>query len=691
MDAIEKHSFELGAFTVHPNRNILIRDGVEHTLEPRVMDVLCVLASKGQDVCARQELIDRIWAVEFGADEGLTRAISVLRRTIREAGEADPYVETIPKRGYRLAKTVKALSQDDSAGEHSRPIMTADAAAALREPVDRQFAGGAAARPASNGSGWKAYAAALAGVFLIGAVAAFAMLRDSRGAAERAPIAAVAADASPSIAVLPFRPLTENPSDLHFGDGVAEELLHLLARIPELKVAARTSSFAFRGDQTGISEIGRTLNVDHVLEGSIRRSGTRIRVTAQLIRVQDGFHVWTETYDRELHDIFEVQDDITRQISQALQIRLGVGFARNLDIHPSVDPAAVELYFRGIYFWGNRMNVPSAQEDALAALRAAVEIDEDFAAAWAMIGYLGTNAGGGPLARDREAFTAMIVEALDRALEIDPDQPLAHAAMARWSLQSDLDIDKALFHFQRASELSPNTLNTLDLSASITWLLGDTEATFLAYRKGLALDPLSDLRKLSLALRFAEVGRFAEAFVILDACHQARCAGEGFVAFATTAAYMSGDEAILARWRPIALEFLALLERTPDSRKPRSTDLLPALFAVWFDLPDKAEKMDAAIERLQRDPITDSFGIWGPTFARYAPPDLIMDLMELAHERGDLFSAAFGLSPYYGFNSYPEEILQHPRYISFWRRPELAKVAALRIRNNQPIGLPDGL
>jgi TolB-like protein len=186
----------------------------------------------------------------------------------------------------------------------------------------------------------------------------------------------------PSIAVLPFANMSADKENEYFSDGLAEEIINVLANVPGLKVAGRTSSFFFRGKDVEFAEIGRRLHVDHILEGSVRKSGSRIRVTAQLIKVADGFHLWSERYDRELTDIFALQDEVTHAIANALRVKLSTERASLRRSTPNL--RAYEMYLKALDQWSR----PSS--DSLVRVKQfldqAVALDPEFAAAHCLLG-----------------------------------------------------------------------------------------------------------------------------------------------------------------------------------------------------------------------------------------------------------------------------------------------------------------
>lgn len=228
----------------------------------------------------------------------------------------------------------------------------------------------------------------------------------------------------PSIAVLPFANMSADKENEYFGDGLAEEVINALAQMPGLQVAGRTSSFLFRGKEVELAEVGRRLNVEHLLEGSVRRAGNRVRVTAQLIKVADGFHLWSERYDRELTDIFAIQDEITQAIASALRVRLSVDSSRPRGHTPNL--RAYEAYLKARDLWSRAF--PESFEQTKALLEHAIELDARFALPYSLLGGCYTmlaNLGFKPA----HAMMPLARAAEESALRVDPALPEAHALL----------------------------------------------------------------------------------------------------------------------------------------------------------------------------------------------------------------------------------------------------------------------
>ncbi|MEL7448401.1 MAG: winged helix-turn-helix domain-containing protein [Pseudomonadota bacterium] len=661
--------FLLGDLRVEPDRNVLLKGDQEFRLEPRVMDVLCTLAATPGRVVSRAELINTLWSSEFGADEALTRAISLIRKTLRAAGAPEPAIETIKKRGYRLLLPVEREGVVDSRSQPAAPETgRADAVAPPAKSGRKRRLGGLVLVIAS--------AVTLA-------TAAFLLREQSP-----APSEALSPTAPVSVVVLPFESLSTNEGDAYFGAGIAEELLNSLARLRDLRVVGRTSAFASGNAELDPKALGERLSVDHIVTGSVRRDGVRLRISAQLLRSNDGLQVWTNRYELDAGDLFAVEDEIVLEIAQALQVRLGVGGEANRNDGRGVDPLAYEQYLQGLYFLGARMQRDDNRAKALAAFQQAVAFDPEFADAWAGVGTVAVYSVGSPLSRDRSAFRQMTEEALQRAIELDPDNPRAHAALVIFNLTQVIDVGAARQHLARAQALAPNAAPTHYATMLFHRARGDASAALAAMDRTIVLDPLDAILKLVRASVLIEMGRNEEAMAAYEDCYLTKCLGEGFVAFASAAAVFTGEAQYRERWQDRVNAFEAHIEALPASKLPIVARLMPAFTAIRYGRGDRAEQIERIRQLFEEQRITDTIGIWGPTFAEYLPEDTFMDVLHLAYERGDLFSATFALSPMYGVNPYPQWVLEHPRYRELWEKPGMRELAKEWRRAGRFDGLP---
>ena len=322
-----------------------------------------------------------------------------------------------------------------------------------------------------------------------------------------------------SIAVLPFANMSNDPEQEFFSDGIAEELLNRLAQFPDLKVAARTSAFQFKGKNLDVAEIGRQLKVAHVLEGSVRKSGTRLRITAQLIDSASGYHLWSQTYERDAADVFKVQDEISTAIANALQTKLG-GPQAAVAPARTVVPAAYDAYLQGRGYFARRDGDNLTQ--AIAAYDRAIAIDPDYSAAHS----------GRAMAYAIRPFwnpAESLVEsrrfaraAAERALELDPNNADGYAARAVINYV-EFHADAARADIERATELAPGNVDVINFHGDFLGFFGDLRGAERLKRQAMALDPLAFIHPMNLAQILASQGRsddslqMAERAVAMDA------------------------------------------------------------------------------------------------------------------------------------------------------------------------------
>jgi len=315
---------------------------------------------------------------------------------------------------------------------------------------------------------------------------------------------------SQSIAVLPFVNMSDDASNEYFSEGLSEELLNLLVRIPELRVAARTSSFSYKGKDTKIAQIGEELGVTHVLEGSVRKSGAQLRITAQLIQADNGFHLWSQTYDRRLDNIFQIQDEIATAVVNELKITLLGGIPESQE----TDPEVYSLYLQGKY-----LNTISADEEeleeAVSAFKQALTIDPDYAPAWLGLSWAYEFQRGGTLTHEQGA--ALAREAADRALAADDKLALTWSTLSYLKKKYEWDWQGAKTAADKAMELEPNNVDVLLGVASVLSSLGQLDKSIELLERAVALDPLRMNALGSLGYRYTAAKRYDEA---LEKYHQ---------------------------------------------------------------------------------------------------------------------------------------------------------------------------
>ena len=323
-----------------------------------------------------------------------------------------------------------------------------------------------------------------------------------------------------SIAVMPFVNMSSGEDGDYFSDGLAEELLNVLSKIRGFRVAARTSAFSFKGKQATITDIGEALNVASVLEGSIRTAGNRVRISVQLINVADGYHIWSETYDRMMDDIFAVQDDIAQSVVEELRARL-LGEKPGADTIAMVEeevaeavkgraanPEAQRLMLLGRYFL-DRTNPDDARK-AISFFREALDLDSEYALGWAELGRThAVQAGKSWVPVDQGYADAR--RATERALELEPDLADGHAILGRIQAAYDWDLTGAMASYEKALELAPGSSLVLDGASILKFKLGHFDEALELSRRVLAQDPLSGAIWHNLGLMCHAAGLLAES------------------------------------------------------------------------------------------------------------------------------------------------------------------------------------
>jgi serine/threonine-protein kinase len=351
------------------------------------------------------------------------------------------------------------------------------------------------------------FAIAAAVVSLVGRPRAPEAVPDAARPTDRLPV-----DPRPSIAVLPFADMSPGGDQEYFADGVSEEILNAITKLPGLRVAARTSSFSFKGTGADIKTVAERLSVGTVLDGSVRKENGRVRITAQLISAEDGFHLWSDAYDRELESVFAVQDEIAREIVRALRTQLVGAGDLSIDI-PTTSPDAYEAYLRARHAIGTA-SLPGWRQ-ALGLLTRALELDPAFAPAHAslamthlLLGWFGE--------RPFLETVPLVRTSAARALELDDRLSDAHAVTGYLALYHDWDWPAAERWFLRALDLNPNDAIARHGYGDLLSILGDGEAGLRQVELGRQADPLSPLAVLPVLGHKVFLGRFDEVIQELD-------------------------------------------------------------------------------------------------------------------------------------------------------------------------------
>src|SRR5271157_3632607 len=388
-----KHFFEFGRFRLDPAEKVLFADGQPVPLTLKAFETLLALVESSGHVLEKDELLKRVWPSTFVEEGTLAQNIATLRKALGEGPDQRSYIETVPRRGYRFSAAVERVE-------------TGTAPEAPRPRVRRRVIAGAAAGAVLLLAGWFAREA----------------IRPHGGPTR----------GKTMLAVLPFVNLNGDDSgEDYFSNGLTEELITQLGSLEpaRLGVIARTSAMQYKDSHKDVRQISQELGVDYVLEGSVRRDGDHVRVTAQLIQARDQTHLWANEYDRNLSGILALQSDVAGVVAREIQIRLTPEESARLAVAHPVDPDAYELYLKGRYFWNKRTVV--AYEKAIDYFNQAIARDPQYARAYSGLADAYALLGSRANAKiPRRKAMPLAKEAALTALKLDDSLAEAHASLA---------------------------------------------------------------------------------------------------------------------------------------------------------------------------------------------------------------------------------------------------------------------
>jgi len=469
------HLYEFGPFRLDSSEHALLRDGQVIPLRPKVFDILLVLVQNHGHLVEKDKLMGLVWAEQFVEEGNLNKNISMLRQALDEGKGGLTFIETVPKRGYRFVADVRevngsqGLEDRDSEFETNRSAVNPDRSSPHVAAVERER------RPAS-------YRLPLIGlaVLLAAALAYFAFIRGTPSSSPSPTIT--------SIAVLPFENLSGDPAQEYFVDGMTDALIGDLAKIGALRVISRTSAMNYKGTKKPLPEIARELNVDAVVEGTVQRSGDRVRVRAQLIHAASDSHLWVEDYDRDVRDLLDLQTEVARAIAEQVRIKI-TPTEQTLLTRRNVNRQAYDDYLQGRYFWNKRTE--GNLRKAIEHFESAIRIDPNYAPAHAGVAdcynQLGSVTIGAMPAKEARPRAE---EAAKRALQIDSELAEAHAALGyvnhynwNWAAAEEA--------YKRAIQLNPNYASAHNHYANYLASRGRFEEAIAEANRAQELDPLS--------------------------------------------------------------------------------------------------------------------------------------------------------------------------------------------------------
>jgi TolB-like protein/DNA-binding winged helix-turn-helix (wHTH) protein/Flp pilus assembly protein TadD len=479
--------YRMGDLELDVGRGRVMRGDAEIALPKLSFDLLLALVRAAPNLLSIDELMTQVWPGMVVSPETVTHRVKALRDALGDDPKVPKYIAGLRGRGYQLIVPVELLMQGAEAASaptiaqppsHSSPSRVAHLVRPLR---------------------------IVAWVTALAAVAAAALALWSTRPHPAGSVETVVPDRS--VAILPFVDLSEKQDQAYFADGMAQELLTLLARIPGLKVIGRTSSFQFKGKTEDLRRIGEVLGAAHVVEGSVRRSGNRIRVSIELIDTRDGAHRWSEEYDREATDSFELQRDIAANVARALQVEIAPAFLAQARVTPK-SSAAYDLYLHGLHD-ADRAD-PLGFEMAVVGLRRSLELDPGFVpAAEALAASLANQAGWGfvPAEPGWERARA----AANAALKLDPNSATAHAILGDVFVEHDWNWSAAQRELATAVSLAPRDPVVLRVAARGAQAVGDFTAALNLLDIAASTDPLDPDLNSAFCWYYLRVNRLADA------------------------------------------------------------------------------------------------------------------------------------------------------------------------------------
>jgi len=458
-------NYRIGDWLFRSELNQLERDGETVRLEPRVGELLACLAGSANHVISRAQIMEAIWPNVVVGDEAINNAINKLRRALGDDRQQPAYIETLPKLGYRLIAPVEAVSP----AADVPPEVAANAVSRANAGPERILVG-------------------VAAILILG-ILSWVYFHGNTPPAEADGKSAsdqLASVGTPSILVMPFKNIGSDPEDDVFIDGVTADIITDLSKLSNLLVIADQTAFSFSDRQVSPREAGRELDVKFILDGNVRRSGDGLRVNVQLIETDTGYSLWANRYDRQLQNIFEIQDEITGSIVKALSIRLTSQEKNAIKSIATTDFHAYELFLKGLQKFNSHIREDS--ESAIADYQRALEIDPGFARVYGALGVI--------LARNyRLGWTDSPQDTIDRALayankavEIDATVPQVYWALGYVHLHRK-EFTEATAAVEQAIRLAPNYADGFGLLALIQNAQGNWREAIENVTRGMQLNP----------------------------------------------------------------------------------------------------------------------------------------------------------------------------------------------------------
>lgn len=470
--------FRILEWTVEASTGRIFSDYQDIRLEPRIMDVLVYLASRADDLVTRQELEDNVWSNVVVSYETLTSTIRKLRLSLDDDARNPRIIETIPKKGYRLIAPVK-MDHAQEMEQRIEPSNVINHNPALRR---RNF-----------------FTRVILVLILLSAFTSYwyanhdSQATDSNRNAETAVSAsdkAAPISDKPRIVVLPFRNISSDPEQEYFSDGLTEDLITDMSKISGLSIIAQYSSFTFKTEQPDIAEISRRLGVSHLIEGSVRKAGDVIRITVQLVDASDGQHIWAERYDRNLADIFAIQDEVVGHITRALSLRLTPQEKQRLAFRGTGNLQAYDTYMKGRQHEGYFNK--EAFVEAQALFEQAIALDPQYAEPYARLAQIYGLRAQFNWVEDEIKVYQKSLQLAEKAVALNPNLPFAHWGLAQiLSRPAFRQYERAIKELELAITIDPDYADAYASLGLYHAFIGKAEKTVAYVEKAMQINPIS--------------------------------------------------------------------------------------------------------------------------------------------------------------------------------------------------------
>ena len=492
MSASASPVYEFGDFRMDiAERRLSRQDGTTVSVTPRVFDTLRYLVENSGTLLEKERVMEAVWPDSVVEENNLSQNISTLRRVFGESPGSARYIVTVPGRGFRFVAQVTSRQNGAGAERTSEDPK--------QERIDRVLP---ASHPSEPGSIRHRRPVLLLATLAVLALSIAIFLFWKNRPAPPIP--------EKSIAVLSFDNLSGDQENTYFADGIKDEILTRLSKIAALKVISRTSTQKFKSAPKNLREIAQQLGVANILEGSVQKSGDTVRITVQLIHAQSDTHIWAETYDRKLTDLFEVESDVAKRIAAALEATLTGTEKRALKARPTANVEAHQAYLKGRYFWDKR--TPEGFEKAGEYFRQAIAIDPNYAPAHAGLSDAYQFAAFDAVnIASRAELCARARAAAKKAVELDDTLAEPHASLGLVAMNYDWDWATAEREFKRAIELNPNYATAHHWHAEYLAAVGKPDESLAEIRRACELDPLSLIINTDMGKFLYYAGRYNDA------------------------------------------------------------------------------------------------------------------------------------------------------------------------------------